>query len=519
VKFKILFLILAYSSLINGQTKLDSAKLEIAHYPDSTELYLKVARPYLFSNIDSASLYLKKALAVANKNRSSYEQGRVFDNLGIYYGIQSKYDSALYYYKKSVANFREINDEFALANVLNNLGLTLSKKGDFEGASVRYQEAVGLYQKLDRLDKAARTYSNLGLIFEDINDPEKALYYFNMAITTSSQIGDDQSRYTAMNGKAEILIGLEKYREALIIFDSAHQFFKGNNQTYYAAITAHNVGYSYMQLGEYTKANNYMLLSLAAKKKFNDQEIITSSYANLAQLKQKQHNYARALLYVDSAIQIANNLSNLYLLADNTRLKSMILLESGNYQKSSKLFANYIILQDSLNEVLQTEKISELNNKYEVAKKDKELAYLILENEKKHQELKITRIIYLSIALIIIALAASIIFYLVQLRQKDKLRQSLLNEEIDGLRLRLARIMSDVELKEITIEDQASRGDILEPLTEREIEILKQAITNKANAEIADTLHISTNTVKYHLKNIYIKLGVNSKLEARAFFS
>lgn len=76
-------------------------------------------------------------------------------------------------------------------------------------------------------------------------------------------------------------------------------------------------------------------------------------------------------------------------------------------------------------------------------------------------------------------IAAAIIFYLVQQRQKDKLRQSLLNEEMDGLRLHIARIMSDVKLDEIVIDKESNKDSVLDPLTEREVEILKQAITNK----------------------------------------
>lgn len=51
-------------------------------------------------------------------------------------------------------------------------------------------------------------------------------------------------------------------------------------------------------------------------------------------------------------------------------------------------------------------------------------------------------------------------------------------------------------------------------LTEREIEILKWVKSGKSNHEIGAILEISHNTVKNHLKRIYDKLGVSTRLQA-----
>jgi len=55
---------------------------------------------------------------------------------------------------------------------------------------------------------------------------------------------------------------------------------------------------------------------------------------------------------------------------------------------------------------------------------------------------------------------------------------------------------------------------LVEPLSERELEVLQQLAAHKMNQEIAQMLIISVNTVKTHLKNIYGKLGVHSRQEA-----
>ena len=57
-------------------------------------------------------------------------------------------------------------------------------------------------------------------------------------------------------------------------------------------------------------------------------------------------------------------------------------------------------------------------------------------------------------------------------------------------------------------------NDFTSVLTEREMEILHHTSKGLLNKEIADKLLVSCETVKKHLRNIYVKLQVNNKIEA-----
>ncbi|MCQ3930026.1 MAG: DNA-binding response regulator [Chloroflexi bacterium] len=55
-------------------------------------------------------------------------------------------------------------------------------------------------------------------------------------------------------------------------------------------------------------------------------------------------------------------------------------------------------------------------------------------------------------------------------------------------------------------------------LSPRELDVLKQVARGLTNPEIAGQLNVSENTVRFHLKNIFEKLGVTNRTEAAAWF-
>lgn len=62
--------------------------------------------------------------------------------------------------------------------------------------------------------------------------------------------------------------------------------------------------------------------------------------------------------------------------------------------------------------------------------------------------------------------------------------------------------------------EAAAAHDLIQPLSERELEVLRLLSTGLSNKEIAPLLFISESTVKTHVEHIIDKLGVSDRVQA-----
>jgi ATP/maltotriose-dependent transcriptional regulator MalT len=84
--------------------------------------------------------------------------------------------------------------------------------------------------------------------------------------------------------------------------------------------------------------------------------------------------------------------------------------------------------------------------------------------------------------------------------------------------LRLAppsRLLDDV-IGAFRPPDERTRGRLVEPLTEREMEVLRLLVVGSSNAEIAEALYIGAGTAKWHVHNVLGKLGIERRSQAAA---
>ena len=80
----------------------------------------------------------------------------------------------------------------------------------------------------------------------------------------------------------------------------------------------------------------------------------------------------------------------------------------------------------------------------------------------------------------------------------------------------LAAFPTEEQENTFALKSQDPDSEWIEPLSERETEVLGLIAEGLTNPEISSRLYVSINTVKAHTRNIYSKMGVNNRTHAVA---
>lgn len=103
--------------------------------------------------------------------------------------------------------------------------------------------------------------------------------------------------------------------------------------------------------------------------------------------------------------------------------------------------------------------------------------------------------------------------YLAQ-RELSLARTYLLQALSDARELHDEKVIGDAQLELTRLEERAAAHWHVSLLSTQEERVLQGLSAGLSNQEIANELIVSINTVKYHIKHLYQKLGVSNRLQA-----
>jgi len=424
----------------------------------------------------------------------------------------SKYEVAKEYFQKAEQTYLMAGDTLMSIKMRGNQAVLLDLQGHYKESIKTFLEISDYFQKTNDTLPLAFAYSNIGVIYEEMKNPEKAIEYAQKAMRLKMMAGDTLKIASNLNN-----IGVN-YDELLHSPDSAIHYYqkaldiyKGYHKVDYYATVLNNLGRMYLEKDDYLKAdenfsNAYAILdSLGAG---NDKAAVLR---NQGELYFALGDIPMATRKMKQSYELYKTIGVSEGLLKTSELLSKVYLAAGKYSQAASVMQFHNVLKDSLLNFQNQAVVAEMETKYQVKEKNRTIKLLKLQEKLRDKQIK-WQTILISLMVVLLILAA-VLFY--SHRRRAQLSQQKLNLELQNYLLQVTEMQSKLDNKSKDCGKKTNLEQIEDAnLSKQEMKVIRLIAEGYKNAEIAEKLFISRNTVKTHIKNIYSKLDVKNRVEA-----
>ncbi|WP_367392740.1 response regulator [Lewinella sp. LCG006] len=353
------------------------------------EAFAHEIRSYAYYNMDRMAESLiedSMHILVQQQLGNTFAVGAIHHNMGATYTTMRKLDQAIVHLLKAVEVLKAEESYDWLARVYNDLGEAFDLSEQPEQALFYLREGLALRKKHIDPSEWHYAYTDLGNFFSTNDQLDSALFYHQLALE-SAQLGeDDASAAIAYQNMGNALLIAGKNEAAVPYLLKANTYFEDTDRIQYLAPNYNAIGETYLNLGRYTEAIDYLNRSLEMTRENGPLNLAQDAHGILARLFEQQNDYQQAYFHLQQ-------------------------------QK---------ILQDSLLQEQNLEVIAGLERKYQNEQQKAQLAEQALELNRQSRLRN-----YTLLGAALFALALTSIFQFVRSRQKSRVREAALEAQLE----------------------------------------------------------------------------------------
>jgi ATP/maltotriose-dependent transcriptional regulator MalT len=436
--------------------------------------------------------------------------GICYDRKGLTARYEQDYNSSITNHKRGLSYLNQTKDTLLIIKCLNNLGVTYRKVNLEKEAFNHYFKALKLSEKTKSKRSRSIALNGIGNVFIDSEQYDKALYYLRKAILLEKEMHNKKGQEYGYANLGEIFIQKQEYDSAYFYIDKALKIAINHPRKEGVAIKYTLLGKLHQKQGAYKKSNSFYFKSIPQLKKFKNTRYLSKSYLNIGinQLYLNENNEAKKYIDIglDKAKQI-NSKENIllgYKTLTTYYSKKNQFEKALNAQKQVLAFRDSIINEASLKSFISTE-IS-----YESSKKDTEIQSLAKAKNKSDLKAASNFWLFVISAVIGVVTVITLLVILFLLKRNKSLELEQKNIQLQNYLLQIKKLKTSHQKN-----TSFSTKELIDfKLSKREIEVLEQISIGLSNAQIAEKMFVSNNTIKTHISHIYTKLDVKNRVQA-----
>ena len=402
---------------------------------------------YIFNNATRAKELLSESLTLAEKagkNKGYYE---LYQNLGIYYDVNQQTDSSFLIFQEILEVSKAQNWSKLEERSLNNLGMNRLNSSKYEDAIRYFNEALTLSRQNPESKESdwVNSLSNLGLANQELKLYDQAIKYHLEALDIRRRMENKGGMAISSANLGICFKLMEDYKQAISYFEQAIGYAKeAGNLTLYHRVHD-NLGSLYGGLGEYEKAIQNLNLALDTSDGYElDPKMELSILSNSAAVQLALGNTEQALRLADRGLEILSSQPELINYSPTLKKTlAKIYFKKGDFDRGTRYLEEFEQINQQIFKEENAELLSDLQVKYEVEKKESQLALQQAELTEKNAVLQRNYFAFAALGLFLVLLVAIFIFY----QNRNKRNQELLIKDRE-IKVKEAYIQASMESQE-----------------------------------------------------------------------
>jgi signal transduction histidine kinase len=434
-KFFFTFLLLT-ANLVVAQTNkvIDSIEKVTPQQKDTllVKSYNELTWQYRNVNKDKAIEYGNKAIELGTQIGFKKGIAQAYNDLGIIYYDKQDFTKAIQYYNTAYTIRAAMKDDKGIAALFNKIGIVYQKEAKFDSALLYAQKALTLYEQLN--DKVGISYSlnNIGIVNQNMGNLDEALKYQEQSIVIKEEIHDQLGLSGSYVNVGNIYLLKKDIPKAKEYFEKAEAICRKIGNLEYLSNTVNNLSSLYQKIGDYQKALALAQESFEIRTKLGDTKGQVSCLVNIGTVLTDMRQYKGAEDKYLLGLKLADTLQSC--LSEKAKLYNslaQLYQTTGEYKKSAEMARFAIQYNDSIYTSDLNKQFSEMQTKYQSAKKDEQIEQQ--KNEitvRKYELIKKQYWFYGSLAIFLfLALLGYSYYRRTKLKQEKKLQEEVMKQQ------------------------------------------------------------------------------------------
>ena len=330
---------------------------------------------YYLNDFKSSTEYYKKTLFLNKKHNAISPIAAMQLNIAMNFNVTGKIDSALVYYRKAKSNFALAKDSSGVASTYKGLSDLRTNQGYYEMALQNAVDAAHIFKKVG--DSLSMSDSNILIAnnYLKIGDTALAIEYYTAALEVYKIKNDEHFQIQTMNYLAGVYLNdAINYNKAQQLIDESIKMSKELKSPFYLIKSYQNQGQLFMNRKKYKLADTFLNKAFFLSDSINDKFNIQASLLGLSKIHLAQNDLDNATRNANRALQISTEASSLSGKMEAYKLLSEIAKLDGNTSIALNYFQLFKEKNDSIYNIENGQRLSELKIIHETEKKESEIA-------------------------------------------------------------------------------------------------------------------------------------------------